>query len=300
MWGDAKFRSLSMTAKLMWIYLLTGPEVTSLPGAIIGGEAHFAEALGLELKAFREAFLEASRKGMAKADWSARLVLLPNAKKYNRPESPNVVKSWRDHYDCLPECKLKVEAYQALKDLVEGLGEAFRKAFAEAFAKGMPNQEQEQEQEQYQEQEQDISAAPTLANGVQHHQEKTSEEESKGGFDDFWSAYPRKQAKPAALKAWKKIKPSVGMVKTIIDAIAKHKKSHQWQEGIIPHPATWLNGHRWEDEILEEKVIREESIANRLARIRKENEEEKCRRSRDSMNGQPDTQPCSDSTGSQT
>ena len=84
---------------------------------------------------------------MVKVDWEARLVWLPQAKKYNRPESPNVVRSWRDHWDNVPECALKVEAYHALKAFTEGLGEAFAKAFAEACAHPSPNQEQEQEQE---------------------------------------------------------------------------------------------------------------------------------------------------------
>ena len=35
----------------------------------------------------------------------------------------------------------------------------------------------------------------------------------------------------------------------MVNAITAQKKSAQWQEQrYIPHPATWLNGHRWEDE----------------------------------------------------
>ncbi len=117
MWGDAKFQSLGERAKLLWCYLLTGPEVTSLPGIIVAGRLHLAEALGWTPEAFEEAFREAFAKGMAKADWKARVIWLPNAWRYNRPESPNVVRSWRDHWDNTPECELKVEAYQALKPL---------------------------------------------------------------------------------------------------------------------------------------------------------------------------------------
>ena len=39
----------------------------------------------------------------------------------------------------------------------------------------------------------------------------------------------------------------------LIDAIEKHKQSAQWQKDggqYIPHPATWLNQQRWEDEML--------------------------------------------------
>lgn len=150
MWGDAKFRRLSHDAQRVWFYLLTGPETTSLPGIIVAGPAALAEAIGLEPKAFREAFGEVLREGMAKADPEARLVWLPNSARYNIPESPNVVRSWRSHWDNVPECPLKVEAFQELQAFCEALGEGFAKAFREGCAQPSPNQEQEQEQEQEQ------------------------------------------------------------------------------------------------------------------------------------------------------
>lgn len=71
-------------------------------------------------------------------------------------------------------------------------------------------------------------------------------------FDDFWKAYPRHVNKQAAMKAFEKVNPDEDLLKTIIDAIEKQKKSEQWSKDngqFIPHPATWLNGKRWEDEI---------------------------------------------------
>src|SRR5438876_4827162 len=98
MWGDAKFRTLSPSspsAQFLWLYLLTGPHTTSLPGLCVVGEAALAEALQWELKDFRKAFSEVSEKGMAKADFSSRVLFIPNAIKYNQPENPNVVRGWR-------------------------------------------------------------------------------------------------------------------------------------------------------------------------------------------------------------
>ena len=114
-----------------------------------------AEELGWEQEAFDKAFQEAFQLGMVKADFKARFVWLPNAIKHNKPESPNVVKSWGREFDLLPECQLKQEAFEELKAFIFGLGEAYAKAFREVFddylrkslAKAMPNQEQEQEQE---------------------------------------------------------------------------------------------------------------------------------------------------------
>ena len=67
-------------------------------------------------------------------------------------------------------------------------------------------------------------------------------------FDEFWKHYPRKVSKPNALKAWIKIKPDDDLTKTIISAISKQNLSAK-EEQFIPHPASWLNGKRWEDEV---------------------------------------------------
>ena len=70
-------------------------------------------------------------------------------------------------------------------------------------------------------------------------------------FDDFWAAYPKKKAKEAARKAWAKLKPDEALGKAIIQAVDQAKNTPQWKKEngqYIPHPATYLNGRRWEDE----------------------------------------------------
>lgn len=68
-------------------------------------------------------------------------------------------------------------------------------------------------------------------------------------FDKLWSVYPRHEGKQAALKAFEKINPDDELLERMINAITAQKKSAQWADPqFIPHPATWLNGHRWEDE----------------------------------------------------
>ena len=70
-------------------------------------------------------------------------------------------------------------------------------------------------------------------------------------FDQFWAAYPRKQAKEKAWKAWKKLDPDEALCRRMAEALERHRRSQQWQRdggAYIPYPASWLNGHRWEDE----------------------------------------------------
>lgn len=71
-------------------------------------------------------------------------------------------------------------------------------------------------------------------------------------FAEFWQDYPRKVAKPQALKAWKALKLNASEIGTLMAGLQRAKQSDQWQRDagkFIPHPATWLNGRRWEDEI---------------------------------------------------
>lgn len=68
-------------------------------------------------------------------------------------------------------------------------------------------------------------------------------------FERFWTAYPRHTAKQTAQTAFKKIAPTEELLQTMLTAIEKQKGSHQWSDPqFIPHPATWLNQRRWEDE----------------------------------------------------
>ena len=138
MWGDTKFRSFSQNTQFLWIYLLTNPETTSLPGLYSCGKMAMVESLGWAMKSFMESFEELSRNDMAKADWDARLIWIPKAIIYNRPQNPNVVKSWKAHWNDLPECPLKVDAYQALKIKMESLGESYLKSFLESFGESIP------------------------------------------------------------------------------------------------------------------------------------------------------------------
>lgn len=76
---------------------------------------------------------------------------------------------------------------------------------------------------------------------------KTLSANTDGVFAEFWNLYPRKTAKQAALRAWKKVKPEE--VVAVMAGVEKHTTTDQWRRGVIPHPATFLNGRRWEDEV---------------------------------------------------
>ena len=75
-------------------------------------------------------------------------------------------------------------------------------------------------------------------------------------FERFWSAYPRHQDKKKALDAFKKIDPDDELLEKMLNSIEKQKASSQWQDPqYIPHPTTWLNRERWNDEVQQSKPV---------------------------------------------
>lgn len=87
----------------------------------------------------------------------------------------------------------------------------------------------------------------------------SSEDERDKGFDIFWSIYPRRQAKAAALKKWR-TKGCSKIIDDIVDDI-KYRLKNQQPNGwisketgclcsgeFIPLPVTYINQERWNDE----------------------------------------------------
>jgi hypothetical protein len=71
------------------------------------------------------------------------------------------------------------------------------------------------------------------------------------GFAAFWEAYPRKESKKDALRAWDKLKPAAELQAAILADLKKRALSADWRKDggkFIPHPASYLNGSRWEDQ----------------------------------------------------
>lgn len=68
------------------------------------------------------------------------------------------------------------------------------------------------------------------------------------GFDEFWSAVPRKIAKDKALQAYAKALRKTD-ARTIIEAMGRYAQSRIGEDPqYTAHPASWLNAGRWKDE----------------------------------------------------
>lgn len=83
-------------------------------------------------------------------------------------------------------------------------------------------------------------------------------------FDHFWEWYPRKVGKEAARKAWDKARNKTDQL-TIIEGLERFRLDPNLPaKEFIPHPATWLNEGRWEDEPLPVRYGRQNASQARL------------------------------------
>jgi hypothetical protein len=74
-------------------------------------------------------------------------------------------------------------------------------------------------------------------------------------FQKFWDSFPRKDGKREALKAWQKLTPGE---KAAVLADVPLRVTHNWagrETEKIPHASTYLNQHRWEDDIMANRIV---------------------------------------------
>ena len=72
--------------------------------------------------------------------------------------------------------------------------------------------------------------------------------QAKSRFSEWWEHYPRKKAKDAAEKSWKRNGCDAIADKIIADTLRRSEM--EWTDiQFTPYPATYLNGKRWNDQI---------------------------------------------------
>lgn len=98
-------------------------------------------------------------------------------------------------------------------------------------------------------------------------QKKTNKVATNPFFDVFWKAYPKKTNKAFAEKCFTKLGVDQVLLDQMLAALNAQVRS-VWQNKdpqYIPHPSTWLNGKRWEDEL--PSTAKQESAEDRRKRL---------------------------------
>lgn len=76
-------------------------------------------------------------------------------------------------------------------------------------------------------------------------------------FQEFWKEYPLKVGKGNAYETWNLLSDEIKRkcIEAIKLQVANRHFYKEWKkEDIPPHPTTWLNQKRWEDEVKQKKV----------------------------------------------
>ena len=92
------------------------------------------------------------------------------------------------------------------------------------------------------------------------------EKTASSDFDVFWSGYPRKVGKTKAQRVWVRLSKADRVA--ALRALPEHVslwRVRQVAAEFIPHPTSWLNGRRWEDELLPTQTVVSAFAASRSA-----------------------------------
>jgi hypothetical protein len=149
-WADERFRALDDRGKLLFLCILTHPNMTVL-GAMRHTIPGIAMELGWSAEAIQGAFADLvgteENPGPLIVNEGAHLVALRHWFKYNKPEYPKgLEKLWKGALDLIPECPEKyqiitrsIECLDSCSDkMKKAMGGGLRKAMVDSM-KGIPD-----------------------------------------------------------------------------------------------------------------------------------------------------------------
>lgn len=158
-WHDKAFRSLNDDQQLLFLFILTHPNMTSVGGMAITLEGLAAQK-GWRLDRLSKAVSILHRKRMIRYDPGTQCLILPNFIKHNEPESWKVIGGWVKAFELLPEGPLQIELYHILREYIETRSDKCQQMFEKIsymvcdtvsipyrFQEPKPKPKQEQEQE---------------------------------------------------------------------------------------------------------------------------------------------------------
>jgi len=80
-------------------------------------------------------------------------------------------------------------------------------------------------------------------------------------FEEWWKLYPKKVGKKPCQTKWKARKLDRLADTLIADVLNRIDHDDQWKRGFAPHPATYLNQDRWDDEIQKQPTQSQELLS---------------------------------------
>jgi hypothetical protein len=153
-WSDLVLQGLSTHAKLLAVYLLTGPH-TNMLGCFRLPAGYVSEDLKWNGEIVSEVFAELARVGFLIRDAESGWIFIYHFLEWNPIENPNQGKSLSKLCNQVPQqSRVFKPLVESLLTQTKYLDEGFRNRL-ETLCQAFRNQEQEQEQDQKQDQDQD-------------------------------------------------------------------------------------------------------------------------------------------------
>ena len=228
LWTDDKVQALSAHEKLLFLYLITNPHshmsgIYYLPTVFMQHEVNLG-------RGFDGAWMGLLKSELVDADEKRSQVwvvnMLPYQAKGNKSE-----KGVASHLNTLHASPLVERFLVKYPQIAQWLSSDFIRCPIDTPS--IP-----------------YTKVPSPVSSSSPNSEEGKESE-KGEFETFWNLYPRKIGKKAAKKAWDAAQDRPALSR-ILAAITSARASHEWIKDRgkwIPHPATWLNQGRWDDEL---------------------------------------------------
>lgn len=136
LYGDQRFCALSPlvpSGQQLFIYLLTGPHTTILPGLFEAGLWSIAEKLRWSREDTERCFQELIDQEMVQFDHDALVMWIPGLVVENLPPNQNVLTSWRRTWEEIPSSLLKYNFLEEVKIVINQSDGPMKRNLYEAF-----------------------------------------------------------------------------------------------------------------------------------------------------------------------
>jgi hypothetical protein len=238
-------RTVSFDGMALYAWLQANEHLGPIPGLLIAGAATIGEFLQLPTGKVKRLLAELERHGWVRCDLRAPIVWVVHAIADDPAANRNVVTfSWAPRVRELPDSPLVSDVKRAIHDALSVGHPDTLNAWLEQFPTTNPSP---------------LPFPPTVPGAVggipqpepQPEPQPTPQPSPDNGFNEFWVAYPRKDGKADAIKAWSQAKVDDLTRTRILTDLRSRTRSAEWTKSggqFVPMPATYLRGRRWEDE----------------------------------------------------
>ena len=245
-WQDDDFRALPVEAQHLYFLLLTSPTL-NLAGVTDWRPGRLASlASGWTVAALRASAQRLAERRYILTDEATEEVLVRTLVKHdgvlrNPKTAIGMVSAWTGTYSQDIRAAVACE----VRTLADEVSDSVRRAIAPVLdyqSDWVWDDQSEQASVQ-------VPVPPTTNNQqpTTNNRAGSRRADALRDFDSFWQVYPRRTARGAAEKAWVKVSADPETVIAAANTFAT--RSASTDPKFIPHPATWLNQRRWEDDL---------------------------------------------------